>query len=335
MPKTSATPTYTVYITSGVVKYDVTPVLISLEMSADMKKMAQSATIQLINIKAGPDYLTSIVKARDRVYIYADDGNGKSEVFRGYVWTRVYKSSVNDREISYKCYDQLIYLQESEDSVFFASGKSTKDVCADLCSRWGIKMEYSYESITHSKLALRGNLSDIFTSDVLDLAKDRSGKKYVILSDKDTMYIKPWGSNKEIYRFLESSNVVRESSGFTMDGMITKVVIVGKSDDEGREPVEATVSKDTDKYGTLQKIISRDSNTSLADAKKEAQEIIDENGKPKWEYEICAVDIPWIRLGDKVYVAAGDIHNRYLIVTAISRTIEAEKSEMIITMEDP
>ena len=119
-----------------------------------------------------------------------------------------------------------------------------------------------------------------------------------------------------------------------MDGMVTKVIILGKEDKEERVPVEATVSGDTNQYGTIQETIHRSESTSLADSKKEAQNILDEKGKPKEEYELRATDIPWIRKGDKVYVKAGDLSG-YYIVTGIERTLTAKKREMVLDLEKP
>lgn len=326
-------PIYSVYIVDGGNKYDISPAVIELDSSDQKKQMAQSFTINLMNAKMGSGWLSGMLKVRQRVYIYADDGSRNEEVFRGYIWTRGYKSSLTDREIALKCYDNLIYMQESEDAEYFSSGKSTKDVVSTLCGKWGVQLEYSYESITHTKLALRGNLADILTSDVLDLAKDRTGKQYVILSTKDVMQIKTVGSNAAVYKFKAGENAIQASSSCTMDGRITKVVILGKADEEDRQPVEATISGDTAQYGTLQKLISRNENTSLEDAKKEAQSIIDDNGTPKWEFELIAPDIPWIRKGDKVYVNAGEIANSTLIVTGVDRTISNKQKQMTLTLE--
>lgn len=329
-------PIYSAYIVSGGSKYNVTPTLISLDFSDQKNQMAQLVTISMMNIKVGKSWLSSLVKVRDRVYVYADDGSRSEEVFRGFVWTRSYNSSLGDREIVLKCYDNLIYFQESEESEYFSSGKSTKDVISSLCSKWGVKLEYTYSSITHAKLALRGNLADIFTSDILDLVKDRTGKKYVILSAKDTMQVKPVGANTTVYQFKAGRNAVKTNSSCTMDGMVTKVVILGKADDKDeRQPVEATVNGKTSEYGTLQKVINRDENTTLADAKKEAEGILKNDGSPKWEYELTAPDIPWIRKGDKVYVNAGDIYNSYLIVTCVDRSIDNKSKKMTLTMEKP
>lgn len=327
-------PVYTTYVVDGNTKYNLTPAVIELDFSDQDKQMAQSVTIGVVNILVNGKWLSSILNVRQRVFIYANDGTKNEEVFRGYIWTRSYKSSLEDREIALKCYDQLIYFQESEESEYFSDGKTTKDVCGALCEKWGVNLEYSYESITHSKLALRGTLSDLFRAEILDLVKERTGEKYVIRSEKDTMKILTVGQNTTIYHFKAGQNAIQTRSECTMDGMVTKVVILGKADDNDREPVEATVDAKTDKYGTLQKIINRDENTSLADAKKEAEGVLKLDGAPKWLYEIQAPDIPWIRKGDKVIVNAGDIANRTLIVLDIDRSISQKGANMTLTMEE-
>lgn len=333
MAETNTTPTYTVYIISGGTKYNVTKAVIGQDRSEPEGQIAQRVTLQLANVQVGNTWISSLLKARDRVFIYANEGTKEEEVFRGYLWSRARQDSLTEREVRYTCYDNLIYFQESEDSLYFTSGKTTKDIMSSICSKWGIKLQYSYDSITHAKMPLRGYLSDIFTEDILDLVKKRTKKKYVIRSEKDTMVVKPVGSNSTIYHFVAGKNVTATASGWTMDGIITKVVITGKADDDDREPIEATVSGKTGEYGTVQRLQNRNENTSLADAKIEAKNTIDENGEPKWEYEIKAPDIPWIRKGDKIHVSAGDITG-YRIITEVNRTIDQKTKEMALTLED-
>lgn len=327
-------PEYTVYAVANGVKYDLTPITEAITITDQKKQMAKSVVLELANIKLGDTWMSSILMPRDRIFIYADDGEQKEEVFRGFVWTRKYQSSLSGYNLRLLCYDNLIYWQESQDHLFFADGKSTKDILSTICESWGITMSYEYESITHSKLALRGTLSDIITSDILDLVKDRTGKKYVILSEKDQVIIRSYGSNSVIYEAKAGNNTTKTTSEYTMDDMTTKVIIYGKADDDDRQPVEATLSGNTEKYGTLQKIINRSTNTSLADAKKEAQSMLDEDGTPKWEYTVELVDIPWIRKGDKVKVAAGDIVDT-LIAVSIDRDISNKGKTMTLTLEKP
>lgn len=327
-------PIYSAYIVSGGTKYNVTPAIIAVERSDADNQISQRVTLRLMNVQVNGTGLTGIFKARDRVYLYANDGTKNAEVFRGFLWTRTYASSTSDRELKFVCYDNLIYLQESEDSLYFSPGNSTKDVVAFICSKWGVNLSYNYSSIAHSKLPLRGKLYDIFTADILDLVKRKTGQDYVIISDQDTMYVKPVGSNSTVYHFLAGKNVMKTARGWTMDGVVTQVVIVGKADDDGREPIEATISGNTSQYGTLQKIIDSGESTTLAEAKEEAQHTINESGAPKWEYEMTAPDVPWIRKGDKVYVDAGEITKRYLIVVAVDRMFDGKNCEMVLTLKD-
>lgn len=326
-------PKYTVYVVSGDKKYNLTPAVVSLDRSESDKQISQSVTLQIKNQQIGGEWLSTLLKPRSRVFIYANDGSGEKEVFRGFLWVKLSQFATDAGDVTYKCYDNLIYLQESEDSLYFSSGKSTKDICSSICSKWGIKLDYSYDSITHAKMPLQGYLADIFTSDLLEAVKKKTKKKYVILSDQDAMYVKPVGANTTIYRFISGKNVIKTGNEWTMDGVITKVVILGKADGDDREPVEATISGNTSEYGTLQKIQKRNDNTSLADAKLEAKNIIDEDGKPKWQYTVTAPDIPWIRKGDKIYVSAGDITG-YKIITEIDRTIDQKTREMSMTLKD-
>lgn len=333
MAGSQSKPVYTAYITSGSKKYNVTKALTSLDRSDPNGQIAQRVTITLANAKVGDSWLSGIIKARDRITIYADDGTKNAEVYRGFIWEKSYNASLGDRELKYTCYDNLIYFQESQESLYFSAGKSSKDVVSSICEKWGIKLQYSYDSITHEKLPLWGNLSDIFTDDILEKVRKKKKKKYVILSDLDTMVVRPVGANSTVYRFIGGKNVVATASGWSMDGVITKVVITGKADDNDRKPIEATVTGNTSAYGTLQTIESRSENTSLEDAKLEAQNTIDENGKPKNEYEIKAPDIPWIRKGDKVYISAADIEG-YKIVTEVDRSFDLKTASMTLTLED-
>ena len=335
MQKSQENPIYTVFLIDDDTKYDLSPAVTGLSFSDQKDQIAKSVSFNVINTKVKGQWLSSTIKVRQRVFIYADDGTTKDEVFRGFVWTKYYKSALDTKEITIKAYDNLIYFQESEESQYFSAGKSTKDVLTSICKEWGINLEYNYESITHDKLVLRGALADIITKDILDKVKDRTGSKYVILSIKDVITINGIGQNDTVYQILNQNNAVFTRSEQTMDGMITKVVILGKAGKDERLPVQATVSGNTSQYGTLQKLYDRDENMSLADAKKEANTIISENGKPNMEYEVQAADIPWIRKGDLVYINAGGIQDKEMIVVGLTRDIGNKGKTMTLTLENP
>lgn len=330
-------PIYTVRLLDDSTEYNLTAAVLDIDFADREKQLAQSVTINVANGQSGGTTLADILKVRQRIFISADDGTTNDEVFRGVIWTKYCRDALSDEEIQIKCYDNLIYMQESEDSQYFTAGQASNSVIQQLCDNWGVQLDYSYASITHEKLVLRGNLSDIIISDVLDKVKKQTGQSFVILSIKDVLTIRPVGQNTTVYEISEQNNAVQTRTEQTMDGMITKVVILGKAGNDERKPVEATVDGDTAQYGTLQKIIDasgKDENTSLADAQKEANNIIKESGTPKIEYEVQAPDIPWIRKGDKVRVDAGDIYGKELIVLAINRSISNKSKMMTLTLED-
>lgn len=329
-------PIYTVYLVDGNNKYNLSPAVVEIQSTNQDQQVAQSVQITMANIKATSDKtIAGLIKVRQRIFVHANDGKQNGEVFRGFVWTRYPEASLDSNTVTIKCYDNLIYMQESEDSFYFSKGKKTSSVMKSICSRWGIPLNYSYSSITHGKLVLRGNLTNIFMSDVLDLVKKRTGTKYVILSQKDTMYIMPVGSNTTVYQVTKKNNAVTTRAEETMDGMTTKVKILGQAKKNSqKQPVVATVKGDTAKYGTLQKLQDKDKDTSLAAAKKEANYEIKQNGKPHKEYQVEAVDIPWIKKGDKVLVNAGSISNKTLIAVGIERNITNAKKTMTLTLRD-
>lgn len=336
MAASQENPVYTVYLVDGNNKYNITPAVVSIGTSNQEKQLAQSVDLTLLNIKTSTGKtLCELLTVRRRVFVYADDGEKKDEVFRGWTWTRYHQSTLEESALKIKCYDNLIYLQESESSYYYSKGKSTKAVMKDIANNWGIKIKYSYSSITNPKLVLRGTLSDMIISDILNPVKNRTGTKYTIYSQKDVMYVAPVGSNTKIYKIESKNNAVEVKSEKTMDGMVTKVKILGSAEKSGKVPVAATVKGDTKKYGTLQKIITKDSDDSLSDAKKEANAIIQVSGKPFEESYVTAPDIPWIKKGDMVYVNAGHISKKELIVAGIERDISNKKKVMTLTLTKP
>lgn len=334
MAASKENPTYTVYLVVGQNTYNITPVVTDISLSNQEKQLAQSATITALNIKTkSGKTICELVDVRQRIFIYANDGSKSDEVFRGWIWTFYHKTELDSDPITLKCYDNLIYLQESDDSLYFAKGKNTKSVIQSICTRWGIKLNYSYSTITHDKLVLKGSLSNIIVSDILELVQKRRGTRYAITSQKDVMYISTVGQNKTIYQIVRKQNAVETRYDKSMDDMVTKVSILGHADkDSEKVPVVATVKGNTSKYGTLQKLLTSSKDDALSDAKKEAKTMISEKGKPAEEFTVIAADVPWIRKGDKVHVKAGHIGGRDLIVYGIERSISNKKKTMELTL---
>ena len=325
-------PIYSVKIVScsdGTV-YNVTKALTDLIIGHNENDFSQRASFSIANAKVGGSWYSSKIRLKDKVYIYCDTGSGAKEVFRGVVWDRGYDESLDGKDIKVVAYDKLIFLQNSEDNLYFANGKSTKAILSSIASKWGISLTYNYSSITHGKLVFRGNyLSDVIV-EILDAVKKKTGKKYVIRCEKGTMIIEPFGTNTTIYELVEKQNAIKTSYSATMDGMVTKVLIIGSENKSGQSSNLATVKGNTSQYGTLQKVLSKSDDDKLSEIKKEAQQIIKDDGSPKIENSVLAISNPHIKKGHKVKINAGNLNNNYYVLGIEQDCLKKEMSLEVV-----
>lgn len=330
-----AAPVYSVhFLNSSNLDIFVDAITTDLKLSESKNELAQKVSISLVNCLNEENYLLSeLLNVRDRVFIYANDGEECREVFRGYIWHKNYKNN-QKKIVTLTCYDNLIYLQKSEDSRYYSSGQSTVDIFNDICLAWGIDLRYNYESIIHKKLPLSGKIADMMTSDLLDKVKKKTGIKYVIRSAEDIIYVDRYGANvnEKIYEINRAENAIYTSSDVNMDDVITKIIFTGKTEDSGEVPITDTLEGDTARWGTIQKIIRDDSEDENSDeeeedslfenAHDEGQYILDENGKPKETFEVKAINNPWIRKGELVKIGAGDMNYRYIVTSITHNAVD-------------
>ncbi|MGC2873792.1 hypothetical protein ACDL92_10955 [Ihubacter sp. mB4P-1] len=298
----------------------------SLSLTESRNQLARRATIRMYNRyidKHG--YPSKLFPVRSQVFIYAK-GGGKTkreEVFRGYVWDTDY-SLGNGVQLTLTCYDNMIYFMNSQILTYFSKGKRTEEIVKTLLERRGVKLTYDYSSITHPKLPLSGTLADVLTSDLLDEVQKKKGTKYSIKSHKGRIYIDKQGANRIVYQITRGDGgiMISYNKSVTMDGMVTRVVIAGKSDEDGKRKIEAKKERNRKTYGTLSRVIYKDGDTKLSEAKEEAKYILDENALPQKEYDITALDIPWIRKGDRVRVELNRETLHQYVVNEISHNCD-------------
>lgn len=305
----------------------VTQAVTGLTFGSSENEIAQKATLTLYNLTHEGRLLAGLFQPRDRVFLYANTGAGDREVFRGYLWDKQYESA-REKTLTWTCYDSLIYLQESEDSLWFSAGQSTARVTGAICKKWGVPLRYEYASITHGKLALRGSLSDMLISDLLEPVRRQTGQRYVLRSWQDVLCVERVGENQEVYRIKSKANALRTRSSASMSGMVTQVTVTGKTGGQGAAQVEASFSRNTDRYGTLQKILSGTDGEALAEAKKEAEELLREKSSPSFRASVEAADIPYLRKGDRVDLSAGDLLGKFLVLAVthngMNKTMDLE-----------
>ena len=300
---------------------DVTGLCTSMTWGDEKNSIAQKADVTIANIKIEKGFISDLIELCSQVIIYVNE----QEVFKGIVWDWSYTSALQ-KELSFTAYDKMIYLTQSKGNTYYSSGKSTQFLVEDICKEWGIAVCYEWESWTHGKTPLKNMEISRQLTTVLDEAQTKLDSKYVMLMEKDTLVIRKKGSNADIYYF-HGKNIESTKDHLTLQGLVTKVLVFGKSEEDQRPPLLETVDGDL-QYGTLQEIITKDSNKTLDDAKKEAQNILKEKGKPEETITVSTVDVPVLRKGDKIKLVAGNLSGYFMIEgihhDGMAKTMEME-----------
>ena len=293
------------FLSSGDV-LDLTGLCTSLAWGDEKNSIAQKADVTLANIKMDKGYISDLIEFCTQIVIFVN----QEEQFKGIVWDWSYTSAL-EKELSFTAYDKMIYLTQSKGNTYYSSGKSTQFLVEDICKEWGISIRYEWENWTHGKTPLKNMEISRQLTTVLDEAQTKLDSKYVMLFEKDTLIIRKKGSNTDIYYF-HGKNVESTKNHLTLQGLVTKVLVYGKSEEEQRPPLLETVNGNLD-YGTLQEIVTKDSNKTLDDAKKEAQNILKEKGKPEETINVSTVDVPMMRKGDKIKLVAGNLSGYFFV----------------------
>lgn len=308
--------------------YDMTDFVTACTWGDPAGEIAARANITFAQAKTSKGYVNQLLPLCTPVFLYCN----KQEMFRGIIWDWDYMSAGGGgQETNVIAYDRMIYANQSKEDTLYTAGKDTKSIVSDICGRWGIKLNYEWAvSYTHEKKAYKNRTIAAEILDTLDDAAKKTNKKYVAYMAKDVLQVKGKGINKDVYIF-DPDNSVSVRNKLSLSKLVTRVIIVGKEDKDGRAPIEATVNGKTE-YGILQAVIHRDGDSTLADAKAEANDVIAERGKPEETITLVSPDLPMLRKGDKIKVNAGNIAQTDLFVKGVthdavhkSMTVECER----------
>lgn len=260
------------------------------------------------------------------VYLYADWGTGSKEIFRGTIWEWTH-SEMNGDSIILTCYDMLYYLQKSKDNIYYAKGKTTRALVEAILKKWLVMPgEYTATDLTHKKILAKNKTIAQILTDILEEDEDKGGEPALIRAREGKADIIARGSNTEVWGFSASSNISTSQDKYSMTSLVTRVIVTGKEDKKGRPKVSATLDGQTE-YGILQEFKAKGS-TTLKDAKKAAQKILDEKGKPKRTITLQSPDFPPIRKGDQIFVTTDKMEG-YFFVKGVSHNA----TQMTMKME--
>lgn len=317
------------FITPEGASLDLTNALVSLSWQESMEELAMKAQVTFINcLLDNGQLLHSTVRPGGKICIFSDYGEGLQEAFRGTIWNWAYTSE-KEKLLKITAYDDLIYLQKSKDNRYFPAGQQTKNIVESIAGAWKIPLLYQWQSITHGKLLYKNRTVGEMIFDVLKEAKSVLGESYTFLNKGGTIYVLPWGSNQKVYTLSSRDFVLSTQNQISLDRLTTKVLITGKGLGDGRQPILATIEGQT-KYGTLQEIVPFTRGSSMLELKKKGEAILKEQGQPSETITITAPDIPLLRKGDQLDIAAGNLLGSFY-ATGICHDAGAKK--MTVTLQ--
>lgn len=317
-----------VCITPDGEQLDLTPVTTNLGWEEGAKELAVRISMQIHNAKYKGKYMSELVQPKTPVYVYYSiKGQAAKEVARGTVekWKPRFSNGQTILEI--ETYDEMNALRHNQDSDYFTEGTGTKAIITKFLGKWGIPYNYQGPDVAHGKTIFKKKyLSDIFQTTLTE-AKKKGAGAYFMRAREGTVEIIARGSNEEVYHFDEATNAVEISDSFDASKIVTRVVIVGKSDKEGHEPVEAVVDGKTE-FGTRQVYYQRPKDKTLDDATKAANEILKEKGSLQRTTSLSAPDLPFLRKGDRIRVRAGTADGYFFV-----KSIRHNAADQTMTLE--
>lgn len=314
-------------ITEKYSSVNITNAIQSLGWEENDGELALKISFELYNAKHNGEYLSSILKIGSWIKVTASYGGTSSTV--AYAKIQDAEKVDNGTKPTYKvtAYDCLFDMQKSQDNVYYASGKKTDVILKAIMKSWNVPVSsYAGPKVSHSKIVYKNkSLADIVLG-ILDEAKKKGGGTGFVRSVGGKVEFVMAGSNKEIFIFNNSNSTTSSYKISTAD-MVTRVKIVTSSGSSDKTKVDATVNGKTE-YGVRQKIITRSKSEKLSDAKKEANEILKEDGKPKETRKLIAPDVPCIRKGDFILIGS---NSTPFVVKSIQHN--ADKQQMTMTIE--
>ncbi len=291
-------------------------------------ELAVRLQFRVLNQKFGDGWLHQKLPLGARTILRSNWGEGWQNIHQGVIFDWEYEND-SVGVLSVKSYDNLIYLLRSKDDRYYPNGTKADVIIRDIAKAWNIPIgQIDVPSMSLPKQVFRGDTLAAMLEKVLDQVHKRGGGKHVIRASGGAIHVLRQGQNKTVYQF--GTDIVR---GMTdkqdIEDLVTRVKIVGKENAEGRAPVVATLDGRTE-FGVLQDVIYQEQYDTAAAAKAAAQEILKERGVPRKRRTVTAPDLPFLRRGDKVYIAAGTLIG-YFVVAGIQH--DADSRSMVMEVE--
>lgn len=302
---------------------DITSITTGLGWEEGEKELSARISLHVYNVLYNGKRISQMIKPETPIFVYATIDGKQKEMIRGTVkkWAPTYTNGSSSLVI--EAYDEMQPLRHNQDFAYFADGTKTKAMITSILDKWSVPYTYNGPDIAHNKMVFKKSYVSDMLQKILDDVKKKNGGVYFMRAKEGKVEIIPRGTNEEIYHFDELDNAVQASDSFDSNGLVTRVKIVGKTDKEGHQKVEATKDGKIE-FGIRQAIIEHQSSKTLKQAEEAAEQLLKEKGALKRKTTLQAPDVPFIRKGDRVRIQAGTVMG-YFFIKSIRHNAEDQK----------
>ena len=262
--------------------------LISLTLVDVLDEIAYQASANLVNVTG-----LNIYEGQQAAIL---GPQGEYLLNPGVVWG-VEKDYGKTNTVSVTIFERTIYLK-SEDEYVFPEGQTATQRLKQYAKDWNIPLaEIPNTNVPLARAVYRAQpIYAMIFSDLKETVK-KGGTMYRPRITSDGLGLLPIGSNSEVWQFETDKNIENHTEQGTLDTVVTQVKVLGSALNDERSPVLAVLKGETEKYGTIQKILKDEKITSVSEAKSNGQKVLRTLQK---SYQINTIDVPSIRAGDKI-----------------------------------
>lgn len=300
----------------------------SLNWEEPPGEIAQRLNAEFLNTKYQGTWLHKFFAFGTPVFLFSDWGQGWKEVFQGNIWGRSNPDQLGNFRIM--AYDMLKYLK-SKDDRFYKSGTMGKIIIQDIATDWKIPTgKIEGPNVAMSRKPYRAQPLVDMIIDVITEAKNKGADTFIARAKEGKLDVIKRGQNDIVMHFGAEDMTGLLDDWEDIEELITRVKIIGGEKKDTRAPIIATMDGNVS-MGILQDIVIKEESEKPSEAKETAKKILDERGKPKRTINIPAPDIPFLRKGDKIHVAAGALDG-YCYIKGIKHDADAQEMQMEVEL---
>lgn len=275
-------------------KHDITDFVEEITLEESLEEIAYRANLRLL-VTSGLPAIAPGQAIRISCVPYGGGTKLEPVLHPGIVW-ECQSDDSGTKHLNVTVYDRSIYLAKSEDEKLMPAGQTASQRLREYAKDWGVPVGDVAETPVQLSRGIKRaqSIMSMITGDLQETA-DKGGGMYRPRMTPAGLGLVKLGSNRTVWELALLEQITQTR---TLEGAVTQVKVLGAATGDNRlSPVLAVVKKDTEKYGTLQKIVDDCKIETPAEAKEVAGKLL--LGMQE-TFSVTAPDINTIRAGDLV-----------------------------------